>query len=747
MKVPYMAVAEKVPLTIQNKAYAYDTATEGEDYVDEIYEILDAFDMKELNTAYGTNTHIATAANEAYGRVRNVRLSENVPYMPVAQMVPTIQNKVYCSVSGAAVTTDAEGEDYVEEIYDMLDAISMKEPNTAYGTNTHIATAANEAYGRVRNIPVPYMPVAEMVPTFQNKAYGSVSEAAVTTHTEEEEYVDEMYEIEIPDAIGVKEPNKGYGTNTHIATVANEAYGRVKGIPVAENMPEKVANIQNKVYCSMGGAAVTTDTEEQDDVDEMYEVDELYEVTDAMGMKEPNKAYGTNSHITTTANEAYGRVKGIPVSENVPYMPVAEMVPSKAYGSVSGAAVTTDTEEEEYVDEMYEIEIPGAIGVKEPNKAYGTNSHITTTANEAYGRVKGIPVSENVPYMPVAEMVPSKAYGSVSGAAVTTDTEEVEYVDEMYEIEIPGVKEPNKAYGTNSHITTTANEAYGRVKGIPVSENVPYMPVAEMVPFKAYGSVSGAAVTTDTEEEEYVDEMYEIEIPGAIGVKEPNEACGTNSHITTTANEAYGRVKGIPVSENVPYMPVAEMVPTKAYGSVSGAAVTTDTEEEEYVDEMYEIDAIGVKEPNTAYGTNTHIATAANEAYGRVRNIPVPYMPVAEMVPSIQNKAYGSVSGAAVTTDTEEEEYVDEMYEIEIPDAIGVKEPNKAYGTKSHIATAANEVYGHVKGIRVAENVPYMPVTEKVQTIQNKVYGSVSGAAVATDTEEQDDVEEMYDYM
>ena len=586
MKVPYMTVAEKVPLTIQNKAYAYDTATEGEDYVDEIYEILDAFDMREPNTAYGTNSHIATATNEAYGRVRNIHFSENVPYMPVAEMVPTIQNKVYGSVSGAAVTSTEE-EDYVEEIYD---AISMREPNTAYGTNTHIATAANEAYGRVKGIPVPYMPVAEMVPTFQNKAYGSVSGAAVTTDTEEEEYVDEMYEIEIPGAIGVKEPNKGYGTNTHIATVANEAYGRVKGIPVAENMPEKVANIQNKVYCSMGGAAVTTDTEEQDDVDEMYEVDELYEVTDAMGVKEPNKAYGTNSHITTTANEAYGRVKGIPVSENVPYMPVAEMVPSKAYGSVSGAAVTTDAEEEEYVDEMYEIEIPGAIGVKEPNKAYGTNSHITTTAKEAYGRVKGIPVSENVPYMPVAEMVPSKAYGSVSGAAVTTDAEEVEYVDEMYEIEIPGVKEPNKAYGTNSHITTTANEAYGRVKGIPVSENVPYMPVAEMVPTKAYGSVSGAAVTTDTEEEEYVDEMYEIEIPDAIGVKEPNKAYGTKSHIATAANEVYGHVKGIRVAENVPYMPVTEKVQTiqnKVYGSVSGAAVTTCTEEDD-VEEMYD---------------------------------------------------------------------------------------------------------------------------------------------------------------
>ena len=260
--VPYMAVAEKVPLTIQNKAYAYDTDTEREDDVDEIYEIPDAIGMKELNKSYGTNTHFATTANEAYGR------EENVPYMPVAEMVPTIHNTAYVSKSGAAVNSYTEGEDDVDEIYEIPDDTGMKELSKSYRTNTHIAKAANEAYGRVRNIPVPYMPVAEMVPTIHNIAYVSMSEAAVNSDTEEQDDVDEMYEIEIP---GMKEPNKAYGTNSHITTAANEAYGRVKDVPVAENMPEKVPNIQNKTFDNMSGAAVNTDTEEEDDVDEMYD--------------------------------------------------------------------------------------------------------------------------------------------------------------------------------------------------------------------------------------------------------------------------------------------------------------------------------------------------------------------------------------------------------------------------------------------------------------------------------------------
>ena len=125
-------------------------------------------------------------------------------------------------------------------------------------------------------------------------------------------------------------------------------------------------------------------------------------------------------------------MRNIRAAENVPYMPVAEMVPTFQYSSVSGAAVNTHTEEQDDVDEMYEIEIPGAIGRKEPNKAYETNTHIPTAANEAYGRVRNIRAAENVP---VAEMVPTiqKAYGSVSGAAVNTDTEEQDDVDEIYD--------------------------------------------------------------------------------------------------------------------------------------------------------------------------------------------------------------------------------------------------------------------------------------------------------------------------
>ena len=67
-------------------------------------------------------------------------------------------------------------------------------------------------------------------------------------------------------------------------------------------------------------------------------------------MKE-NEAYGTNTqtqHIATAANEAYDRVGGIPVAENVAYIPAAVNIPTvqnEAYGGVSGAAVNTDTEE------------------------------------------------------------------------------------------------------------------------------------------------------------------------------------------------------------------------------------------------------------------------------------------------------------------------------------------------------------------------------------------------------------------
>ena len=217
-----------------------------------------------------------------------------------------------------------------EDIYDEIPG--MKEPNEAYETNTPRLVA--------------YIPVAKRVRTIQNKAYGSVSGAAVNSDTEEPVDVEG-----ISDAIGMKELNKAYGTNSHIATTANDAYGRVKGIPVAEivaYMPvaERVLAFQNQAYGSVSGAAVNTDTEEEDDVYEMYEI------RDAIGMKEPSKACGTNA--PTASNDAYGRVKGIPVAENVPYMPVAERVQNKAYGSVSGAAVNTDTEEQIGVDEIYD---------------------------------------------------------------------------------------------------------------------------------------------------------------------------------------------------------------------------------------------------------------------------------------------------------------------------------------------------------------------------------------------------------
>ena len=54
------------------------------------------------------------------------------------------------------------------------------------------------------------------------------------------------------------------------------------------------------------------------------------------------------------------------------------------------------------------------------------------------------------------------------------------------------------------------------------------------------------------------------------------------------------------------------------------------------------------------------IATATNEAYGCVEDIPVAEnvayrsRPAAINIPTVHNEAYGGVSGAAVNTDTEE---------------------------------------------------------------------------------------------
>ena len=79
---------------------------------------------------------------------------------------------------------------------------------------------------------------------------------------------------------------------------------------------------------------------------------ELYETPDAIGMKE-NVAYRANLRIA----KDYSYAGAIPVADNVAYMPAAENIPAvqnKAYGSVSGAAVTTDMKEQVDVDEMYE---------------------------------------------------------------------------------------------------------------------------------------------------------------------------------------------------------------------------------------------------------------------------------------------------------------------------------------------------------------------------------------------------------
>ena len=78
-----------------------------------------AIGMKE-NEAYGTNTqtqHIATVANEAYGRVGSIPVVENVAYTPAAVNIPTVQNEAYSSVSGTAVNTDTEEQVNMDEEY------------------------------------------------------------------------------------------------------------------------------------------------------------------------------------------------------------------------------------------------------------------------------------------------------------------------------------------------------------------------------------------------------------------------------------------------------------------------------------------------------------------------------------------------------------------------------------------------------------------------------------------------------
>ena len=79
------------------------------------------------------------------------------------------------------------------------------------------------------------------------------------------------------------------------------------------------------------------------------------------------------------------------------------------------------------------------------------------------------------------------------------------------------------------------------------------------------------------------------------------------------------------------------------------------------VGELYEIPDADMEE-NEIYETNTqtqHTAIAANEAYGCGGDIPVvenvAYTPAAVNILTVQNKAYGGVSGAAVNTDTKEQ--------------------------------------------------------------------------------------------
>lgn len=84
----------------------------------------------------------------------------------------------------------------------------------------------------------------------------------------------------------------------------------------------------------------------------------------------------------------------------------------------------------------------------------------------------------------------------------------------------------------------------------------------------------------------------------------------------------------------------------------------------------------------------------------------------------------------------------------ETPDAITMKE-NRAYRSNiqtQHIATAANEAYGHGGGIPVVQNVAYKPAAVNILPVQNEAYGHVSEAAVNTDTEEHIYVDITYDY-
>ena len=84
----------------------------------------------------------------------------------------------------------------------------------------------------------------------------------------------------------------------------------------------------------------------------------------------------------------------------------------------------------------------------------------------------------------------------------------------------------------------------------------------------------------------------------------------------------------------------------------------------------------------------------------------------------------------------------------ETPDAITTKE-NKSYRANTqtqHIATAANEAYGHGGGIPVVQNVAYIPAAVNILPVQNEAYDHVSGAAVNTDTEEHIYVDITYDY-
>ena len=75
-------------------------------------------------------------------------------------------------------------------------------------------------------------------------------------------------------------------------------------------------------------------------------------------------------------------------------------------------------------------------------------------------------------------------------------------------------------------------------------------------------------------------------------------------------------------------------------------------------------------------------------------------------------------------------------------DALGMRE--NEYGTNTqtqHISTAANEAYGQVGSISVAQDVSYTPAAVNVLPAQKKACGRVSGATVNTETKEQFDEE------